>query len=175
MGNFSHLAQPVLKKVSCFPFLGQETGNFGHKTGNNLGNVPETLARTAQAIQGLDKETLQETSRKLDQNNEETFASESTYKNFISQTETNSVLDYFFKHASNEFKIELLPDDVRWLNTICYGIKENKLKTLIEVYISNWLEAMNSESVIHKKQNTGRFVANAHLRESLQYQLRSKK
>lgn len=77
-----------------------------------------------------------------------------------------SLLKDFISKASS-FGIDLLPDDERWLKSICYAVPLLKLKSLLEQYITRWLSAIKSEPLPHRQQNTGRFAANTFIRESL--------
>lgn len=167
MGNFIHLARSAVEKVSCFLPLERETGNFATKNGNSKGNIFDEKSHLIQADCEVSQETFEKTSGKPNTKTLETIASKITPESFLSQARDSSLLEHFFNKVGATLGIELLPDDVRWIKTVCYGLNNNRLKILLEAYISNWVKAMFNELVIYKKQNVGRFTANTYLRESL--------
>lgn len=77
-----------------------------------------------------------------------------------------SLLEKFYDMAAH-LKLELLPDDKRWLQKICWCVLTSKLKPLLDQYAIRWVDAMKNEQLLHKKQNVGRYSANTFLRESL--------
>ncbi|KTD73917.1 hypothetical protein [Legionella tucsonensis] len=178
MGNFQHLAQKVLSKncpnakVSCFLPLAEETGNFQGKSGNNAGNFNRSYNRESQSISAFKEETHKETSRKPEASNQETFAVKNHDKSFLISNSTAGILDGFFSNAAG-LDINLLPDDKRWIKTVCFGISRPTLAGFLSEYIDRWHNAMERETVTYKKQNAGRRSANIWLRETLTNQCTS--
>ena len=173
MGNFQYLAEKILaknnpysNKVSCFPPLAEETGNFQCKSGNNAGNFDRIYHEESQSISGLKEETHKETSRKPEPSNQETFAVKNHDKSFLINPGTVNMLDDFFSNATN-LNIDLLSDDKRWLKTVCFGINRPILASFISEYIDRWHNAMEGKTVTYKKQNVGRRAANIWLRVTL--------
>lgn len=172
MGNLQHLAQKVLSRycsntrVSCSPPLVEETGNFRDKSGNNPGNCECMPYKKGLPIPSFKEETIKETARIPVQDNQETFGTKIHDKSFLSDREATNVLDGFFSDAAG-LNMKLLPDDKRWLKVICVGINRAELGRFLSQYIECWHNAMQRESVIHKKQNVGRRAANIWFREAL--------
>lgn len=172
MGNFQHLAQKVLSKncldtkVSCCTSLAEETGNFQGKSRNNSGNFDYQYHEKGQSTSGFNVETYKETCWKPESNNQETFAVNNNVKSFLRKNSTAAMLDGFFSNAVG-LDIKLLPDDKRWLKTVCFGLSTKKLCIVLNQYIYTWKNAMEAEPKSHRKQNVGRKAANTQLREIL--------
>lgn len=79
----------------------------------------------------------------------------------------NNDFDNFVKN-SQTVGIELLPQDEKWLRTLCSDIQPEQLAVLLKQYIQIWFSTMQNEPLNHKKQNIGRFAANTFIRESLE-------
>ncbi len=181
MGNFQYLAEQVLHKnnanqaqVSSFLPLGGETGNLRGKEGNQQGNFNVINDTATHGGLDIQKETYEETKRKLKEKNEETLPPKNTLQSFLSVSmvsidifnNDSDILCLFFDNACR-LNTELLTEDKRWLKTICFDVRPPRLKTIIEKYIHVWTETMAQEPVEYKKQNSGRFAANTFIRDEL--------
>ena len=85
----------------------------------------------------------------------------------VSFGSTLPVLSDSFFNIVDKLGIQLLYDDKRWLNIICFGKSLTQLQLLLNQYIKHWLDAMDQETMVYKKQNAGRYKANCFLREAL--------
>src|SRR5690349_4455545 len=144
MGNFQHLAEKVLAKnssknreVSSFSPLAKETGNFQGKTGNYSGNYNETSLNTIQYRINNHEETDNETGRKVEPINEETFTIKSKEKSFLFCKHVPDIVEQFFLYSVN-IGMNLLPDDKHWIKAITFGINASKLTVLLSKYIDIW-------------------------------------
>lgn len=174
MGNFNLLAEQVLNKkrghvvkVSSFPSLANETGNFQWDGRNNRGNLNKIEIDERPYGLGFHMETGKATNKKPAAIIEETFKPEYTIQRFLNGTNTPSILNIFIDGAE-QFGIKLIHDDKKWLKTICYKVQSFRLKMILEEYINYWIEAMYQEPIQYKKQNAGRFAANTFMREAFE-------
>lgn len=175
MGNFQHLAEKIIKKsvcnnkVSSFLPLAEETGNCSQKNGNIERNSINKNNPNSLAAPRVSMETFEETGRKPPHQREETFIAKNLKKNSpsinLKITESN-LLERFFNETTHH-GLQLLPDDMRWIKAICYGVSSHKLKSLLEQYTYLWIHIMEKETSNQKQQNAGRFAANTLLREAL--------
>lgn len=177
MGNFRHLSdrvlkinRPAIKEVSCFPSLGEETGNLSRRYGNYDGNSTTQMAPATVTASAFALETGKETLGKPALNLQETFLSNGRLK-FPKDRGVDGLLDDFFRQAAL-LGLDLLHDDKRWLKTICVGEPLNLLEDRLNRYIEYWLEGMMLQKLEHRKQNAGRFKANVFFREAISDQTR---
>ncbi|WP_298627678.1 hypothetical protein [uncultured Legionella sp.] len=143
---------------SCLP-LGKETRNFWCYLENLGGNKKIDFQAISQSGKAVSSETSLETKRKLSAHCLETFSPQKLSKSC-------QTIDDFFVFAQ-EHNLALLPDDKRWIKTICFGIPSSALNELLSQYTMHWQLFSNREPIQHKKQNVGRRVANEWLREQL--------
>lgn len=61
--------------------------------------------------------------------------------------------------------IDLMPEDLRFIENRLYWIKQDDKPLFLESYRSQWLEAKTAEPRSHCAQNAGRFAANTWLRK----------
>lgn len=149
----------IKEQVSSCLSLGKETGNFWSYLESSSGNNIIESQAVPQPDKAVSLETCMETNRKPATDIEETFTPPKLNKNFQS-------IDDFFVYALEQ-NLALLPDDKRWIKTICFGISQSTLNELLIQYTMQWKSISDSEFIQYKKQNAGRRFANEWLREQL--------
>lgn len=102
-------------QVSTCLSLGKETGNFWCHLENLGGNKRIKFQTISQSGKAVSWETSLETKRKLPIPSLETFNPKKISKSF-------QTIDDFFVFAEEQ-NLALLPEDRRWIKTICFGIQ----------------------------------------------------
>ncbi|NBQ48412.1 MAG: hypothetical protein EBU33_08170, partial [Sphingobacteriia bacterium] len=110
-------------QVSSCLSLGKETGNFWSYLENSSGNKIIESQAIPQPDKAVSLETWVETNRKPATDIEETFTPKKLNKSFQS-------IDDFFVYALEQ-NLALLPDDKRWIKTICFGVSQSTLNGLL--------------------------------------------
>ncbi len=72
-----------------------------------------------------------------------------------------------FKTWTEKQGIELMPEDLKFIESILIKLPESRHKQLMRDYSQKWLDGIESSKSVQSAQNLGRRMANSWLRKQL--------
>ncbi len=89
-----------------------------------------------------------------------------SYRKYTATSKQPKVINEFFKYALNR-GLELNRDDKKWLEGLCSGLPDDRVREALRGYIRMWLEHGKTDIEGQLNQNKGRFEANTFIRKLL--------